>query len=171
MIATSDTPTGSSADASTEQFDPVACLSSRDRLRAVAGAPARRGRYIEVQGPEEALLIPLGEDVLHVGRGIAAGLHLDDSSVSHRHAIIVPTPSGAQILDDRSLNGTLVNGRRIDQVELHSGDVITIGRLELRYLQVGPWKRPARRRATRPGGVRPDRDCFRGSSRAGAPVR
>ncbi len=154
MIATSDRP--ASTDPTTEQFDPVSCLSSRDRHRAVAPEPGQRGRYIEVQGSDRALLIPLGEDVLHVGRGIAAGLHLDDSSVSHRHAIIIPTPSGAQILDDRSLNGTLVNGRRIDQVELHSGDVITIGRLELRYLQTDAPRRGARERGreSRCGGPR-----------------
>ena len=136
MIATSDRPTRTSIDAITEQFDPVACLASRDRLRAMAVEPGEPGRYIQVQGPDQALLIPLGEEVLHVGRGLASELHLDDSSVSHRHAIMVPSASGAQILDDRSLNGTFVNGRRIEHVQLRSGDVITIGRFELRYMQI-----------------------------------
>lgn len=136
MIATSDRLTRPSNDAMTEQFDPVACLDNRDRRRAMAVEPGQPGRYIQVQGPDQALLIPLGEEVLHVGRGLAADMHLDDSSVSHRHAIMVPSASGVQILDDRSLNGTFVNGRRIEHVDLRDGDVITIGRFELRYMQI-----------------------------------
>ena len=141
MIATSDTLTRPSIDAITEQFDPLDCLDSRDRRRALAVGPGEPGRYVQVQGPDQALLIPLGEEVLHVGRGLAAGLHLDDSSVSHRHAIMVPSASGTQILDDRSLNGTFVNGRRIEHVELRNDDVVTIGRFELRYMQIETPKR------------------------------
>ena len=141
MIATSDRLTRHAIDEITGQFDPVACLTSRDRLRAMAVEPGAPGRYLQVQGPDQALLIPLGEKVLHVGRGLTADLHLDDISVSHRHAILVPSPSGAQILDDRSLNGTFVNARRIEHVALRNGDVITIGRFELRYRQTKTPKR------------------------------
>jgi len=141
MIATSDRLTRDAIDEMTEQFDPVACLASRDRLRAMAVEPGAPGRYLQVQGLDQALLIPLGEEVLHVGRGLTADLHLDDSSVSHRHAILVPGPAGVQILDDRSLNGTFVNGRRIEHAGLRNGDVITIGRFELRYRQTKTPKR------------------------------
>jgi hypothetical protein len=141
MIATSDTLTHPSIDAITEQFDALARLDSHDRRRAIAVEPCEPGCYIQVQGPDQALLIPLSKDVLHVGRGLGADLHLDDSSVSHRHAIIVPSACGAQILDDRSLNGTFVNGRRIEHVELRNDDVVTIGRVELRYMQIKDPKR------------------------------
>ena len=73
---------------------------------------------------------------MHVGRGLAADLRLDDNSVSRRHAIVVPRPSGARILDDRSANGTLVNGRRVQQADLHDGDVIVLGRVVLRFLEL-----------------------------------
>jgi pSer/pThr/pTyr-binding forkhead associated (FHA) protein len=125
------------ADGLTERFDPTACLDERARLQArPSSRPVAPGRYIEVQGPRETLLIPLGKDALHVGRGLAADLRLDESSVSRRHAILVPRPSGARILDDRSSNGTLVNGRRVSQADLHNGDVIVLGRVVLRYLEV-----------------------------------
>ncbi|HYM54035.1 MAG TPA: FHA domain-containing protein, partial [Solirubrobacteraceae bacterium] len=71
-----------------------------------------------------------------IGRGLAADLRLDESSVSRRHAILVPRPSGARILDDRSSNGTFVNGRRVQQVDLHNGDVVVLGRVVLRYLEL-----------------------------------
>ena len=91
---------------------------------------------MEVQGSERALLIRLEDGVLHIGRGLSAGLRLDENSVSRRHAILVPRPRGARILDDRSSNGTLVNGRRVQQADLRDGDVIVLGRVELRYLEV-----------------------------------
>lgn len=125
-----------SANPITEQFDSLACVSSRDRGRAVAPEPAAHGRYLRVEGREEALLIPLRSDALHIGRGIAVDLQLDDSSVSHRHAILISHAGGARLLDDRSLNGTFVNGRRIEQADLHDGDVIVVGRFELRYLDL-----------------------------------
>ncbi|HEX7609993.1 MAG TPA: FHA domain-containing protein, partial [Solirubrobacteraceae bacterium] len=91
---------------------------------------------IQVQGPERTLLIPLEGSPIHIGRGLSADLHIDESSVSRRHAILVPRPSGARVLDDRSSNGTFVNGERVPQAELHHGDVIMVGRVMLRYLEV-----------------------------------
>jgi hypothetical protein len=126
----------SAADGMTERFDPVACLDERVRHQARPTSPLVPGRYIEVQGPQETLLIPLGKDALRIGRGLAAELRLDESSVSRRHAILVPRPTGARILDDRSSNGTLVNGRRVSQADLNNGDVIVLGRVVLRYLEI-----------------------------------
>jgi pSer/pThr/pTyr-binding forkhead associated (FHA) protein len=105
-------------------------------VRALSVASGVPGHYIQLEGRDQALLIPVREDVLRIGRGLSAGLHLDDISVSRSHAIIVASASGAKILDDRSLNGTFVNGRRIEQVELSHGDMITIGRLQLRYVHI-----------------------------------
>ena len=41
-----------------------------------------------------------------------------------------------RILDDRSSNGTLVNGRAVQEADLSDGDVITLGRVMLRYLEL-----------------------------------
>jgi pSer/pThr/pTyr-binding forkhead associated (FHA) protein len=120
----------------TERFDGIACLDERVRSQATPAQPAAPGRYIEVQGAGEHLLIALDGDVTHIGRGLAADLRLDEDSVSRRHAILVHRGSNSRILDDRSSNGTLVNGRRITQADLHNGDVLVLGRVVLRYLEV-----------------------------------
>ncbi len=120
----------------TERFDPIACLDERVRHSALPANPPAPGRYVELQGPDRALLIALTGEAMHIGRGLSAELHLDESSVSRRHAILVPQPSGARILDDRSANGTFVNGRRIQQADLRNGDVIVLGRVVLRYLEL-----------------------------------
>jgi pSer/pThr/pTyr-binding forkhead associated (FHA) protein len=74
--------------------------------------------------------------VTHVGRGLSADLRLDEASVSRRHAIFHEARSGVRVLDDRSANGTFVNGRRIVQADLQNGDVLVLGRVVMRYLQV-----------------------------------
>jgi pSer/pThr/pTyr-binding forkhead associated (FHA) protein len=123
-------------DGMTERFDPIACLDERVRNQAALAGPTAPGRYIEIQGPDQSLVIRLEKDAMHIGRGLAADLRLDESSVSRRHAILVPRPAGARILDDRSSNGTFVNGRRVQQADLANGDVLVIGRVVLRYIEV-----------------------------------
>jgi pSer/pThr/pTyr-binding forkhead associated (FHA) protein len=120
----------------TERIDAIACLDERNRRRASEPQTAEPGRYLEVQGASETLLVPLGGGVIHIGRGLSANLHLDEGSVSRRHAILVHRSTGARILDDRSANGTLVNGRRVTQADLRSGDVIVLGRVVLRYIEL-----------------------------------
>jgi pSer/pThr/pTyr-binding forkhead associated (FHA) protein len=120
----------------TERFDPVECLDDSVRRRAEESLPQQPGRYVEVQGTDRTLMIPLGDETVRVGRGLGADLRLDESSVSRRHAILVSSAEGTRILDDRSSNGTIVNGRRVQQADLASGDVVVIGRVVLRYLEV-----------------------------------
>ena len=120
----------------TERVDPVACLDQRVRRQASAVPPDQPGSYLEVQGTGETLLVPLVSGVTHIGRGLVADLRLDENSVSRRHAMLVHDENGTRILDDRSSNGTFVNGRRVDQANLKHGDVLLLGRVTLRYLQV-----------------------------------
>jgi hypothetical protein len=145
---TTQTPTRPAfapSEGMTEQlFDAVACLDERVRRQAMPVAPRElpdrpgdeTGCYVEVQGHGERLLIPLAAGVTHIGRGLAADLRLDEDSVSRRHAILVHRRAGARILDDRSSNGTFVNGRRVTQADLHDGDVLVLGRVVLRYLEL-----------------------------------
>ncbi len=120
----------------TERIDAIACLDERNRRRARGPQAAEPGRYLEIQGAGETLLVPVGSEVIHIGRGLSADLHLDEGSVSRRHAILVSRGAGVRILDDRSANGTFVNGRRVTQADLSSGDVIVLGRVLLRYLEL-----------------------------------
>src|SRR3954464_9079141 len=71
-----------------------------------------------------------------VGRCERAEICLDDPSVSRRHALIATDEDRPpRILDDRSLNGILVNGRKVEWTELKDGDELTLGRYRLFLLQ------------------------------------
>ena len=127
------------AEGITERVDAVSYLDERVRREATRVAPTQAfepGRYLEVQGPGETLLVRLESGVTRVGRGLAADVRLDENSVSRRHAMLVHDAEGARVLDDRSSNGTFVNGRRVEQAPLTNGDELTLGRVVLRYLEV-----------------------------------
>jgi len=79
----------------------------------------------------------LEEGWSRIGRCPTAEICLDDPSVSRRHAMVtVEQGKQPRLLDDRSLNGVLVNGRKVDVTELYPGDELTIGRYRLYLLQV-----------------------------------
>ena len=125
----------------TERVDAVSRLDPRvrseaTRVPAQAPTPIEAGRYLQVQGPGETLLVRLEREVTRIGRGLAADLRLDENSVSRRHAMLVSDPAGARVLDDRSSNGTFVNGRRVEQAPLANGDELMLGRVVMRYLEV-----------------------------------
>ena len=115
--------------------DPTAVLKGAphgDDHRGDPGLQLDPGRYL-VCGSEA---FALTADVTHVGRGMIADVRLDDHTVSARHAIVVARADRLRILDDRSTNGTVVNGRRVDETELHDGDVVVLGRVVLIYRDV-----------------------------------
>ena len=71
-----------------------------------------------------------------IGRSLTADLRIDDPSVSRRHALIVAEPGKVlRVLDDRSLNGVLVNGRTLEWGPLREGDCLTVGRYSLYVLR------------------------------------
>lgn len=84
----------------------------------------------------EIITFPLGNDWSRIGRCATAEIFLDDPSVSRRHAMIATeSDKPPRVLDDRSLNGVLVNGRKVDWAELEPGDQLTVGRYRLYLLQ------------------------------------
>ena len=126
----------SAIDARTAVLDALPRVSYRDRRHAVGAERPGPGRYLEVDDGDEHLLLPLRPGTTHLGRSFTADVVLDDQSVSRRHAIIHQRPATVRILDDRSANGTFVNGRRVTEAELHDGDVIVLGRVVVTYRDV-----------------------------------
>ncbi len=52
---------------------------------------------------------------------------LEHLSVSRRHAVVATRDDLVVVLDDRSLNGVLVNGERVGEAVLAHGDEIRLG--------------------------------------------
>jgi ABC transport system ATP-binding/permease protein len=68
-----------------------------------------------------------------VGRAADNDVVVADVLASRHHAIVVPTSGGVEIQDAGTINGTFVDGVRVDAAPLHEGDVVTIGNLDLVY--------------------------------------
>jgi pSer/pThr/pTyr-binding forkhead associated (FHA) protein len=120
----------------TERLDALPRLDYRSRHRAIAPEHPAPGPYLTVEGDQETRLLALVGQVTHLGRGFSCEVCLDDQRVSRRHAIITRRQHTTRILDDRSSNGTYVNGRLISEAELHDGDVIVLGGVILGYLEI-----------------------------------
>ena len=70
---------------------------------------------------------------LTVGRATDNDIVIPDVLASRHHATLIPTPGGTEIRDNRSINGTFVNGTRVDTALLNEGDVVTIGNIDLEF--------------------------------------
>jgi ABC-type multidrug transport system ATPase subunit len=66
-----------------------------------------------------------------VGRTPDNDVVIADVLASRHHAMLVPTGGAMEIRDAGTLNGTFVNGVRIDAAPLHEGDVVTIGNVDV----------------------------------------
>src|SRR5947207_12763518 len=74
----------------------------------------------------------LVEQVITVGRAPDNTIHLDDPSVSGRHAELRAAGKAYQLRDLGSTNGTRVNGSATGEITLHSGDRIRFGAVDAR---------------------------------------
>jgi serine phosphatase RsbU (regulator of sigma subunit) len=77
---------------------------------------------------------PLRASPFTIGRGSDNHLHLSDAQVSRQHAQFLHDDGGpVRVRDLGSRFGTLVNGERVEERTLASGDIVTIGgtRLEI----------------------------------------
>jgi DNA-directed RNA polymerase subunit RPC12/RpoP len=94
------------------------------------------GYHLTMRERGEVTTVSLGLGWSRIGRCPTAEICLDDPSVSRRHAMVATeSDKPPRVLDDRSLNGVLLNGRKVDWAELEPDDELTIGRYRLYLLQ------------------------------------
>jgi ribosome-associated protein YbcJ (S4-like RNA binding protein) len=78
---------------------------------------------------------PLRGEALRIGRSRDNEVRISQDTASGHHAQIVCASNGVFVKDLGSTNGTFLNGRMTRQSRLEDGDVISIGKHELRYLE------------------------------------
>jgi chromosome segregation ATPase len=69
-----------------------------------------------------------------IGRAPGCEVHVDSTSVSRHHALILAGTREAIIEDLNSTNGVILNGRKITRQVLNDGDIVTIGEIQFRYV-------------------------------------
>ncbi len=87
---------------------------------------------LNVGGPRGRLATPAG--AARIGRATDNDIVIQDVLASRHHAYLAPRtsgPLGSEIRDTNSINGTFVNGVRVESATLTDGDVVTIGNVDL----------------------------------------
>ncbi len=81
--------------------------------------------------PEKTFRILAGA-VRTIGRATGADFIVDAPLVSRVHCRVTALPGGElEVRDLNSTNGTFVNGERVENAVLESGDRLQVGRVEL----------------------------------------
>jgi FHA domain/Zinc-ribbon containing domain len=121
----------------TAEFAAPTPVSPPDWLEEARTQLPEPGRYLaHREKGDEIEVFAIEGGWTRIGRSVAADIRLDDPSVSRRHALIVSElPKALRVLDDRSLNGVLLNGDAIEWGRLCDGDELTIGRYRLFALE------------------------------------
>ncbi len=107
-----------------------------------------------VEGPGEGQMLELGERAV-LGRARDSDLQMKDPISSREHAYLYLDDDGYHVKDLGSSNGTLVNGERIDDRLLKSGDRIEVASVVMEFIEEG--------------GERPDRTKTEGPEADAAP--
>ena len=116
--------------AATADQDDRASLAPADAA-AVDALPAGSALLVVQRGPGAGSRYLLDTDLSTVGRHPESDIFLDDITVSRRHVEFRREGKTFRVHDVGSLNGTYVNGDRVDDAELQNGDEVRIGKFRL----------------------------------------
>lgn len=119
-----------------ETVDALPLLDARLLSKTIAPELALRGRYLALGDGADTRLLRLPSGVTHLGRGPEADIRFDDHRLSRDHAILVHHSRYLRLLDNRSANGTFVNGRRIAATTVDAGDVIDLGPMRMQVVEI-----------------------------------
>jgi chromosome segregation ATPase len=97
-----------------------------------AAAPEWSPELIRIDG-DRSISHTLGRRT-RIGRAPGCELHIDSSSVSRHHALILAGTREAIIEDLNSTNGVILNGRKVTRQVLNDGDIVTIGDIQFKYV-------------------------------------
>ena len=86
-----------------------------------------------IRGADQGSRFELTEPTLRLGRDASSAIQIHDTQVSRHHAEIRRVGNDYAISDLNSSNGTFVNGQRIRQHPLASGDQLQVGNTLMLY--------------------------------------
>lgn len=105
-----------------------------DEKDAVEALPSGAALLVVRRGPDAGARFLLDQDLTVAGRHPEVDIFLDDVTVSRKHAEFRRTGTEFSVQDLGSLNGTFVNGERIDgDVILEDGTEVQVGKFKLTF--------------------------------------
>jgi pSer/pThr/pTyr-binding forkhead associated (FHA) protein len=104
-----------------------------DAIAAIEALPPASALLVVQRGPNAGARFLLDAPVTTAGRSTKAEIFLDDVTVSRRHAAFDAADGLFTVRDAGSLNGTYVNGERVETAVLRAGDEVQIGKYRLTF--------------------------------------
>jgi pSer/pThr/pTyr-binding forkhead associated (FHA) protein len=104
-----------------------------EEVAAINALPSGSALLVVKRGASDGARFLLDTDLSKAGRHPNADIFLDDVTVSRKHAEFVRTGRTFEVQDQASLNGTYLNGVRIDSAALSNGDEVQIGKFKLTF--------------------------------------
>ncbi|MFM1785470.1 MAG: hypothetical protein RLZZ108_494 [Actinomycetota bacterium] len=102
-------------------------------LAAISALPSGSALLVVKRGAADGSRFLLDIDLSKAGRHPNADIFLDDVTVSRKHAEFSRQGKTFEVRDLASLNGTYLNGVRIDSAKLSNGDEVQIGKFKLTF--------------------------------------
>jgi general secretion pathway protein E len=90
--------------------------------------------YLEIKDAKGPRQVPLDGGPLTIGRNFTNLLVIDEPMASRFHCVIEKGSDGFHLRDLESRNGTLLNGKPVHQSLIVSGDVVAIGKTEIKLV-------------------------------------
>lgn len=90
-------------------------------------------RMVQILRPGSTSAPEAPSGAITLGRAPDNDIVISDVLASRHHAMLVPSELGVTIRDNRSINGTFVNGVRVGSAFLAEGDQVTIGNVDLEF--------------------------------------
>jgi len=132
-------------------MDPVTVMGPAAAPRSSGSDGNIATSMLRILRPGRPADVPAGS--IKIGRSSDNDIVIPDVLASRHHATLVPTPAGTEIRDNRSINGTFVNGSRVDSAILTDGDTVTIGNVDLSFRDGTLVRRTETAAATATGGL------------------
>ncbi len=104
-----------------------------EEVAAINALPSGSALLVVKRGAADGARFLLDTDLSKAGRHPNADIFLDDVTVSRKHAEFIRTGRIFEVRDQASLNGTYLNGVRIDSAGLSNGDEVQIGKFKLTF--------------------------------------
>ena len=76
----------------------------------------------------------LDKEIISIGRKADNDIQIDNLAISNTHAKVLTILNDSFIEDLQSTNGTMINGKKMVKHTLTNGDMITVGKHQLEYV-------------------------------------
>lgn len=119
---------------STVIFTPVTGVAEEEAVIEIKPPVEEEAVLVVKKGPLVGQRFALTRGTITLGRDPGSDIFLNDITVSRKHARTNFESSRFVIHDVGSLNGTYVNGKRVEKSALRQGDELQIGKFKLIFL-------------------------------------